>query len=423
MANVVCTSVNVRALASFLEPLFPTFRFHASFLDVLKDGTFDGRRGTFHPFAAHFAAPLPPVTDAHKVSAMPFSVGSEFAGLNVPVLALKMLGLEPVMTEKFLSEKDPMCQRMLLWHFPRTQIMYSRVENRNDAPYVDVYITCFPCQPFSDAGMRRGAGDPRGRLVDESLTYIRAKRPRVVLLENVSGLYFRFRELFDSVLDALETEGYTILNRDYPLFNTKGHGIPQNRRRVIVGAVKTEFYQASAFDVPDELGDCIKLDALVMDQPRGVPGGLPPTGDPYRKKVMRAFKLARMRGLDPATDLVVVDTGASDAFSKFVVGVLPCVTATRGKCRRYFLSTMGKNMTVRIMERCQAFPEKFFQPRKCGVSKSVYGGMIGNSVSVNVFMRLWPKILLAAGLCRRLPEDYWATAVATLKTRGMVQNS
>ena len=89
------------------------------------------------------------------MSATPFSVGSDFAGLNVPVLALKMLGLEPVMTEKFVCENDPLCQRMLLRHFPGTQIMYANVQGRNvhDMPYVDVYITCFPCQPFSDAGI------------------------------------------------------------------------------------------------------------------------------------------------------------------------------------------------------------------------------------------------------------------------------
>lgn len=270
-------------------------------------------------------------------------------------------------------------------------------------------------------GLLQGPNDPRGRLVDRSLEYVRAKHPRVVVLENVSGLFFRFRGLYDFVLDTLQAEGYVILNRESPLLNTKDHGIPQNRRRVIVGAVRRDSYVPDAFELPEALEHCIQIKALTDDQPRGQPGGLPPRKSPYRKKVQHAYKLARMRGLDPARDDVVVDVGASEKFPKFAVGVFPCITASRGKCRRFFVSTLGTNMTVKIVERCQTFPEGFFRPARCGISKSSYGGMVGNSVSVNVFMRLWPRIFRACGLCQNLPQDYWADAVHAARAQGMAQ--
>lgn len=152
----------------------------------------------------------------------------------------------------------------------------------------------------------------------------------------------------------------------------------------------------------------------------GVPGSLPPHDSPYREKVQRAYTKARAQGLDPSKDLIVTDVGASKTFEKFTVGVLPCITASRGSCRRFHLSTLDANMDIKLMERCQGFPENFFSPASCNVPKTKYGAMIGNSVSTNVFMRFLPRLLFAAQLTARLPKDYWEFAIDSLKSKGLV---
>ena len=225
------------------------------------DGTFSGTRGCWRHFDYRLADPLPVIDDECKLSAPTFSVGTDFSGLNVPVVALKLLGLERFMVEKFVSESNTECQRMLLKHFPKTETYFSdvRLRNLDKVPYVDLYITSFPCQSFSDAGLRRGLLDIRGALMEHSLAYVRKHHPRVFVLENVPGLYFRFRETYDHVINTLATEGYTVVNGGSPLMNTKGHGLPQNRNRVILGAVLTKYYKPDVFHQPQVLDGVVKV--------------------------------------------------------------------------------------------------------------------------------------------------------------------
>ena len=225
------------------------------------DGTFSGTRGCWRHFDYCLADPLPVIDDECKLSAPTFSVGTDFSGLNVPVVALKLLGLERFMVEKFVSESNTECQRMLLKHFPKTETYFSdvRLRNLDKVPYVDLYITSFPCQSFSDAGLRRGLLDIRGALMEHSLAYVRKHHPRVFVLENVPGLYFRFRETYDHVINTLATEGYTVVNGGSPLMNTKGHGLPQNRNRVILGAVLTKYYKPDVFHQPEVLDGVVKV--------------------------------------------------------------------------------------------------------------------------------------------------------------------
>lgn len=56
--------------------------------------------------------------------------------------------------------------------------------------FADVVSGGFPCQPFSHAGARAGADDPRNKW-PATLDVIRAVRPRFVFMENVPGLQTR----------------------------------------------------------------------------------------------------------------------------------------------------------------------------------------------------------------------------------------
>ena len=117
------------------------------------------------------------------------------------------------------------------------------VEFNNDSKNIEklgkfnVLTRGFPCQPFSSMGNKQGLADERGNLFYEIVKIIKAKNPKIVLLENVRN--FKNHDdgnTFKTVRGILEKEcGYSFYS---DVFNTANFGLPQDRRRVYMLAIK-----------------------------------------------------------------------------------------------------------------------------------------------------------------------------------------
>ena len=132
---------------------------------------------------------------------MTLTYGSLFSGIGGLDLGLERAGMRVI----WQSEIDPYCSRVLAKHWPDvpnlgdiTTIDWSTVERP------DLICGGYPCQPFSLAGERRGADDPR-HLWPHMLDAIRRLRPRWALLENVTG---HLGLGFDRVLADLAALGF-----------------------------------------------------------------------------------------------------------------------------------------------------------------------------------------------------------------------
>ena len=110
-----------------------------------------------------------------------------FAGAGGGILGGMLLGHTPVCA----VEIDAYCRKVLearqrdgwLPHFP----IYEDVRQFDGKPWrgkVDVVAGGFPCQPWSHAGKRKGADDPR-HLWPEMARIVEEVRPRYVFAENV----------------------------------------------------------------------------------------------------------------------------------------------------------------------------------------------------------------------------------------------
>ena len=104
--------------------------------------------------------------------------------------------------------------------------------NTDDIPDFDLLTGGFPCQSFSIAGKRRGFNDTRGTMFFEIERICRAKKPRLILLENVKGLLSHDSgQTFQTILKILSDIGYVL---QWQVLNSKNFGVPQNRERVFI---------------------------------------------------------------------------------------------------------------------------------------------------------------------------------------------
>ena len=126
-----------------------------------------------------------------------FSLGAEANG--IPTVAF--------------VEKDPFCQKVLRKHWSNTPII-SDIRTVKGEDYETDGVTIvsggFPCQPFSQAGKRKGTDDDR-YLWDETLRVVTETKPRWFIGENVDGLVnIQDGMVLRSVQDDLEKEGFKV---------------------------------------------------------------------------------------------------------------------------------------------------------------------------------------------------------------------
>ena len=114
----------------------------------------------------------------------------------------------------------------------------------DEIPDGDILTAGFPCQPFSNAGNRKGVHDSRGMLYKECLRIIKRKMPKVIVFENVKGLlstkYIDGRNLVDVIIEDLSTMNNIGYNVVYKLLNASDYGVPQNRQRVFFVGVRKD---------------------------------------------------------------------------------------------------------------------------------------------------------------------------------------
>lgn len=95
-----------------------------------------------------------------------------------------------------------------------------------------------PCQGFSTAGKRQ-LDDPRNSLAMEFVRLLRGLRPKVFVMENVSGLVKgKMKLVFAEIMRELKVSGYNVKCR---LMNAMYFQVPQSRQRLIWIGIRNSF--------------------------------------------------------------------------------------------------------------------------------------------------------------------------------------
>lgn len=102
---------------------------------------------------------------------------------------------------------------------------------------LDVFDGSPPCQGFSTAG-KRIMDDPRNQLFREYVRLLRGLRPKVLVMENVSGMVKgKMKLIFAEIMRELKASGYKVSAR---LLNAKYFNVPQSRERMIFIGVRDD---------------------------------------------------------------------------------------------------------------------------------------------------------------------------------------
>lgn len=151
-----------------------------------------------------------------------------FAGIGGIRLGFESLGGKCI----FSSELDKFAQMSYEANFGEKPAGDITLINEKDIPNFDVLLAGFPCQPFSNAGLKMGFEDTRGTLFFYIARIINHHKPKVVFLENVKGLKSHNNgRTFRVIQNILEEMGYNVYSQ---ILNAKDFGVPQNRERIYI---------------------------------------------------------------------------------------------------------------------------------------------------------------------------------------------
>jgi len=129
----------------------------------------------------------------------------------------------------------------------------TKEENQNCIPEdADVLCAGFPCQPFSQAGLKMGFNEVRGTLFFEIAKIIKQKRPKAIFLENVRHLLKHDTgKTFKTILNILENElNYTVY---YKIVKASECGLPTHRPRLFIVGFRSDIKYKAEFKFPDPI--------------------------------------------------------------------------------------------------------------------------------------------------------------------------
>ena len=173
---------------------------------------------------------------------MTFKFVDLFAGIGGFHAALGALGGECVYASEWDKDAARIYERN--WNLkPDGDITLAANDEVMNVPAHDVLVGGFPCQPFSKSGKQMGMEETRGTLFWNIAKIIEARKPTLVLLENVRNIAGpRHMHEWEVIIKTLRDLGYRVSDQPMVvsphLIHPEFGGRPQVRDRVFIAATR-----------------------------------------------------------------------------------------------------------------------------------------------------------------------------------------
>lgn len=302
-----------------------------------------------------------------------------FAGLGGFRIALESLGAKCV----YSNEWDKPVQEVYLENFGEIPEGDITKVDENTIPEHDILCAGFPCQAFSISGKQKGFEDSRGTLFFDVERIVKAKKPKIVFMENVKNFatHNAGRTLL-LVKATMEKLGYQFYQE---ILNAASYGIPQKRERIYMVCFRNdlnvnEFSFPKPFVLERHVEDyLIKEESLVkhlyVDRPDIYYNGNSDTQ--YSNKSIR---------------LGTVNKGGQGERIYSVKGIAITLSANGGgvfaKTGGYLVNGKTRRLHPRECARIMGFPDSY----KLSKSPSQAYKQLGNSVVIDVLQLIGVEI-------------------------------
>lgn len=172
-------------------------------------------------------------------------VGTDFSGIEAPIWALRELGIR--FRHVFACERKAGPRSIAAWNTP-AEITFNDILRRpvDQVPQVNMYISGFPCTPFSTLHNRtRLMQDRNAKQFRASVKTLHHIKPPVAIFENVLGA----RRVLNVILRALRRNGeYKVMTVE---MNASHLGEPQHRPRLYFICVRSDVAVGSENEMQD----------------------------------------------------------------------------------------------------------------------------------------------------------------------------
>lgn len=205
---------------------------------------------------------------------------------------------------------------------------------------IDLVVGGPPCQGFSTAG-KRVHDDPRNQLYKSYIKFIRKVNPKIILIENVSGIASKFSESSKSYKEKIINELSKDFYIDGQVLNSEIFGVPQKRKRYFIIGFNKKVSKFKNIDI-SSVFEKIKLDSLAFKS------GYKIGNKTFNLNNVNAFDaLSDLSGKD-GKDERILFTDENSKYKEYNSYVYNKPTSDYQKLMRYGLSNHGQIDSHRI---------------------------------------------------------------------------